>query len=99
MIISTSSGTSVNFNKDIFKNSFNECHDLLGKLNIDIYEYNYLISIIVNYYRLLMTREIKKFITNLHSPDDLEDLTLFEASRCEVLEETGFRLKIKYIKK
>ena len=58
LILSTSNGTSVTFNKDIFKNSFNKCHDLLRKLNLDNDEYNNLIFIVANYYRSLMTREI-----------------------------------------
>ena len=99
LVISTSNGTSVTFNKDIFKNSFNKCHDLLRKLNLDNDEYNNLIFIVASYYRLLMTREIKQFVSNMCKTDDLEDLTKFEASLCEALEEIGFQIKIKYIKK
>ena len=92
LVISTSNGTSVTFNKDIFKNSFNKCHDLLRKLNhLDNNEYNNLIFIVASYYRLLMTREIKQFVSNMCT--DMEDLTKFEVSLCEALEEIGFHIK------
>ena len=98
LILSTSNGSSVTFNKEIFKNSFNECHSSLHKLNLNNDDYNNLIFIVANYYRLSMTREIKNFVSNMCKTDDLEDLTKFEASLCEALEDIGFQLKIKYTK-